>query len=53
MAVDNVSKALIANEWDKVTKPILHKLEELGVDAPITCSQLSNYRKEEVEDIED
>lgn len=35
---DQYKTALLYSEWDKVTKPILKKLEEMGTDIELTCS---------------
>ena len=35
---DQYKMALLYSEWDKVTKPILKKLEEMGTDIELTCS---------------
>jgi hypothetical protein len=37
MAVDSYSKNLLIKEWDKVTKPLAAKLDEMHADVKIGC----------------
>ena len=43
----NIVKVILDLEWDRVTKPILNKLNEMGTDMPIVLKFEERRNKNE------
>lgn len=46
---DAYTEKLLRAEWDKVTKPIQKRLDQLGIDIPLVCSDGRKGDEEEDE----